>query len=226
MLCSVEVNSFPLGVLLLLQPHLARSLVTAQPMLHPCCALHTAFCLLAHSSFKCRAEGQQQYSSSLSVDQTPAHAAAADQITQSSARAVAAFILRCLTLLPTPLAGPLGEPLLLQPLYRLIGSTTAAQEYLLDIASVAAAEAATSGALGVPTVQPDNSVRNTSQSIALHGAVPYSAELALLHIMGWELGVAAWQDDWRARCAAETCTGGKADGTPAAGATGGDQVIV
>jgi hypothetical protein len=107
--------------------------------------------------------------------------------------------------LPAPLTAALGQQLLLQPLYSLIGSPAAAQELLLEVASVAAAEAA-----AVSSV-------NSTEAVARQ---PYSAELALLHELGWQLGVAAWQEDWRGRCR-EISAGGAAAAAAAGGGAAG-----
>jgi hypothetical protein len=98
--------------------------------------------------------------------------------------------------------------LLLQPLYSLIGSPAAAQELLLEVAGVAAAEAAAVTS------------SSSSESVARQ---PYNAELAVLHELGWQLGVAAWQEDWRGRCReprvdGAAAAGGAAGGGAAAGA--------
>jgi hypothetical protein len=155
-------------------------------------------------SMCCRSEGQQLQSFDSDAQEPSAAAAAATS--SAGAAAPASFILRALLLLPAPLTAPLGEVLLLQPLYSLIGSATAAQELLLETASLAAAEAA--------------AVAHVTAAAAA-ARRPYSAGLWLLHELGWQLGVAVWQEDWKSRCrepAAAAAGGGVADGSDAAAA--------
>jgi hypothetical protein len=74
----------------------------------------------------------------------------------------------------------------------------------LEVASVAAASAA--------------AVSSVSSSDAV-ARQPYSAELAVLHELGWQLGVAAWQEDRRRRCR-EPRVDGAAAGAATAGGDG------
>jgi hypothetical protein len=111
--------------------------------------------------------------------------------------------------------------LLLQPLYSFIGSAIAAQELLLETASLAAAEAA--------------AVAHVTTAAAAAVRRPYSAELSLLHELGWQLGVAVWQEDWQRRCrepaaaAALVADGGNAAAAAAAvieGSAGSGKALV
>lgn len=78
----------------------------------------------------------------------------------------------------------LGQQVLLQPLYNLLGSAAAAQDLLLDVACAAATEASAARRM----------LTNSGCGVA------YLAELAVLHRLGWELGVTIWQQDWQERC--------------------------
>jgi hypothetical protein len=65
------------------------------------------------------------------------------------------------------------------------------------------------------------SSKSSSEAVARQ---PYSAELAVLHELGWQLGVATWQEDWRRRCrepsAGVAAGAAAAGGDAAAGASG------
>jgi hypothetical protein len=90
----------------------------------------------------------------------------------------------------------LGQPLLLQPLYSLLDSASTAQELLLDVARLAAAEAANK-------LNMTGSSGSTLAAAASLTAVVSSDScqpLQVLHRLGWDLGVLCWQQDWRSSC--------------------------